>query len=354
MFNDGRAKKVLIITILLVLTLGTIATAANNITVKQLTATHGRIKFKVDGKDVTNQIESKYNSPAFTVKEYNSRSYVPVRAIAELMGLKIEYDDSTHTAEIIDPKAKQYKEELAKKDKKIAELEKEIKKLKGDVVEEGDLDALEKKLNKEYGTYGDGFDYVDFDIKLKKGTKRIDVTLTMDLKDYRERNTWNKIYNKYRKDLAKDITDTIASEFKNVDIYGSVYDEDNRKYVMEFNKKQGKSLVYSGGSGGSYSDYDYIDDIVYDEFDYNYMDAYLDHISSSGRNVYLDIDIDYRDKGEWRGLSQGKKLDILDRISDEVFYEYSDCDRVLIDIYIDGKLENEYTIDYDSRRGSLK
>lgn len=88
MFKDGRYKKVLATTIMLVLALSTVAIAANNVYDKKLTATHGRIKFKVDGKDVTSQIESKYGSPAFVVKEYGSRSYVPVRAIAELMGLE--------------------------------------------------------------------------------------------------------------------------------------------------------------------------------------------------------------------------------------------------------------------------
>lgn len=349
MFSKGRFRKVITIAMLLVLALSTIVLAANEINVKQLTATHGRIKFKVDGKDVTSQIESKYGSPAFTVKEYNSRSYVPVRAIAELMGMEVKWDGETHTAEIVDVKAKKYEEEIEKKDKEIAELKKEIEKLKKNVVEETDLKAMEKKLNSEYGTYED----VDFDIRLKESKDRIDVTMTMDLRNSRQEGAWNRINYSNRKDMIEDIVDMISSEFKNVDIYGSIYDEYYRKDVHTFNKKQNKSLSmsYGGRSGSDYDDD--IDGVVYDEFGYYDIDAYLEDLRSSSSNVYLEIDVSYRDKSEWRGLGDSKKLDILDKISDEVFYYY-DCDRVIIDVYVDGSHDEEYIMNHDDRRGSFK
>ena len=351
MFNKGRFRKVLTITMLLVLTLSTIVLAANEINVKKLTATHGRIKFKVDGKDVTSQIESKYSSPAFTVKEYNSRSYVPVRAIAELMGMEVKWDGETHTAEIVDVKSKEYEEEIEKKDKEIAELKKEIEKLKKNVVEETDLKAMEKKLNSEYGTYED----VDFDIRLKESTNRIDVTMTMDLRNSRQEGAWNRINYNNRKAMIEDIVDMISSEFKNVDIYGSIYDEYYRKDVHTFNKKQDKSLSmsYGGRSGSNYDYDDDIDGVVYDEFGYYDIDAYLEDLRSSSSNVYLEVDIHYGDKSEWRGLGDSKRLDILDKISDEVFYYY-DCDRVIIDVYVDGSHDEEYIMDHDDRRGSFK
>ncbi|SHD76239.1 copper amine oxidase N-terminal domain-containing protein [Schnuerera ultunensis] len=192
MFKNDRFKKVLVISIVLVLALSTIAVAANEVYQKKLTATFGRIKFKVDGKDVTKEIESKYDTPAFIV---NSRSYVPVRAIAELMGMEVKWDGETHTAEIIDVKSKAYEEELDKKDKEIAELKKEIEKLKKDVVDETDLKAVQKKLNNEFGTYHD----VDFDITLKESKNRIDVDITMDLRDSRQESYWNRMGYSYKK-----------------------------------------------------------------------------------------------------------------------------------------------------------
>lgn len=104
----------------------------------------------VDGKDVTKQVEDKYKTPAFVVKEYDERAYVPLRAIADLMGVKVDYDNNTHTAEIIDVKSEKYEKELAEKDNEIKKLKEEIEKLKKKetekVVEETDLKAVEKKI----------------------------------------------------------------------------------------------------------------------------------------------------------------------------------------------------------------
>ncbi|MCF6459521.1 stalk domain-containing protein [Clostridium sp. Cult3] len=358
MFKDGRYKKVLATTILLVLALSTVAIAANNIYDKKLTATHGRIKFKVDGKDVTSQIESKYGSPAFVVKEYGSRSYVPVRAIAELMGLEVKYDDGTHTAEIIDPKSKEYEEELDKKDKEIAELKKEIEKLKKNVVEEKDLKAIQKKINSKYGTYEDA----DFDIILKESKSRIDVTITMDLRDGRQESAWLRMRHNNKKDMIEDIVDIISSEFTNLDIYGSIYDEYLRKDVLSFNKRQNSSLsitYYDSGRGTYDGD---IDDIVYDEFyKEGIRNVYVSNLDSNNYNIYLDIDIPYSYRGEWRDLRKEERLDILDRISDKIFYYYDydyyynyyDYDRVIIDVYVDEGYEGRYIRNYDEKYGTF-
>ena len=137
MFKKSKLQRVFLLTLVLVMALTTVAAAANSIYTKELTATYGRIKFKVDGKDVTNAIESKYGTPAFVVDD---RSYVPVRAIAELMGLEVKYDNATHTAELIDTKSKEYEAEIKK-------LNDEIKKLK---------DEAKKEEKKEHGEEEDG------------------------------------------------------------------------------------------------------------------------------------------------------------------------------------------------------
>ncbi len=351
MFRKGRVRKVLTITILLVLALSTIAIAANEVYQKKLTATFGRIKFKVDGKDVTKEIESKYDTPAFTV---NSRSYVPVRAIAELMGMEVKWDGETHTAEIIDVKSKEYEEELKKKDKEIDELKKEVEKLKKNVVEEKDLKALQKQLNSEFGTYED----VDFDITLKESKNRIDVTLTMDLRNSRQESAWNRIKHNEKKAMIEDIADIISSEFTNVDIYGSIYDEYYRKDVITFNKKKGSSLSisYDGrGSGYYYDDRD-IEDIIYNEFDRKKIDVQVYDIDIGSYDIYLDIDLDIS-YSEWKDIRNYELLDILDRISDKIFdyyaydYGYYDDDRVTIDISVDGTSEDTYIRYWDEDYG---
>lgn len=357
MFKNGRFKKVLVISIILVLALSTITVAANEVYQKKLTATFGRIKFKVDGKDVTKEVESKYDTPAFIV---NSRSYVPVRAIAELMGMDVKWDGETHTAEIIDVKSKAYEDELDKKDKEIAELKKEIEKLKKNVVDETDLKAIQKRLNSDFGTYKD----VDFDITLKESNNRIDVTITMDLTSSRQESSWNRINYNDRKAMVEDITGIISSEFTNADIYGSIYDKYYRKDVITFNKKKGSSLSISYSSRGSGSYDNYIDDIVYDEFYSNGIeDAYLSKFNADKRTIYFDIEFSDYYKSEWRKLKKRDIENMMDRISDEIireydyyyddYYYYEDRD-IDARIYMDGKFQGEYYRDYDEKYGTFE
>ncbi len=79
---------------------------------------------------------------------------------------------------------------------------------------------------------------MDFDIKLKESKSRIDVDIIMDLRDGRQESYWNRMTHSERKEMIEDIADTIAKEFPNVDIYGSVYDNYYRGNVMSFNKKK--------------------------------------------------------------------------------------------------------------------
>ncbi|SHH74087.1 stalk domain-containing protein [Sporanaerobacter acetigenes] len=348
MFKNGRFKKVLVITMLAILVLSTVALAADNIYVKKLTATHGRIKFKVDGKDVTSEIENKYGSPAFVVHEYGSRAYVPVRAIADLMGLEVKYDDSTHTAEIIDTKSEQYEAEIEKKDKEIEELKKEIEKLKKNVVEETDLKAVEKKLNNNYGTYKD----VDFDITLKESTNRIDVDIRMDLRDGRQESAWNKMGYNNKKDMIEDITDIISKEFTNVDIYGSIYDEFYKKDAMTFSKKRDSkvNISYDGRTADryGYDEYDkYIDGIVYDEFkEKGIRDARLSRLDVDNRRISFEIDLYSDSETQFNELTSAQIAGILDRVSDKMirYYDYDYRDRYYDDYYIVGHI---YIGNYD-------
>ncbi len=285
MFKKDRFKKVLVLSIVLVLALSTIAIAANEVYQKKLTATIGRIKFKVDGEDVTKEIEEKYKAPAFTVKEFDSRSYVPVRAIAELMGMEVKWDDKTHTAEIIDVKSKVYEEEIKKKDKEIAELKEEIKKLKEEVVEEDKLQVLEDKLNDKYGTYKD----VNFDIVLKESKNNIDVKIIIDLKNYNQEKYWNKMDVSTKKAMIEDIVDTISKEYTDYNIHGNIYDLYYKKELFTFNKpKIGKLSIthddrYTGGSYDSY-----IDEVIYDEFYYyGIKDVYMSNLDVDKYTILL-------------------------------------------------------------------
>lgn len=356
MFSNNRFKKVLVLSIILVLVLSTIAIAANEVYQKKLTATIGRIKLKVDGKDVTKEIEEKYKAPPFVVKEFDSRSYIPVRAIAELMGMEVNWDDETHTAEIIDVKSKAYEEEIKKKDKEIAELKKEIKKLKEEVVEEDKLQVLEDKLNDKYGTYKD----VNFDIVLKESKNNIDVEIIIDLKDYKQENAWNKMGVSTKKAMLEDIVDIISKEYTDYNIHGSIYDLYYKKELFTFNKpKIGKLSITHDNKyiGGSYDSY--IDEVVYDEFYYyGIKDVYMSNLNIDRYNIYFDINIPYGYRSEWRSLSKMEKEDILDRISNKIIYNYDYYydyiyKDVRIRVYVDGEYQGQYTRYYNESTGNF-
>lgn len=361
MFKNAKFKKIVVSTLVMLLVIGSVAIAANNVYEKKLTATHGRIKFMVDGKDVTKEIESKYSSPAFTVKEYNDRSYVPVRGMAELMGMEIKYDAKTHTAEFIDSKSKKYLAQIASKDKEIEKLEKQIRELKKEVVEEekeGDIKTLEKALNKDYGNHKN----VDFSISLKEGTSRIDVDIITDLRSYREEDAWIRMVHSERKAMVEGIVNKISREFPSMAIYGSIYDNHYRENLLTFNQSKNGSLnvYYSGGSSSSDNNGD-IEFVVEKEFERERIyDVYVSKASVTRNNITFDIDIAYIDRAIWNGFTNEEKVKLLDRVSNEIErYNYSDRDYdrnrdIDIRVYVDNKDSGRYFRGYNETKGVFK
>ena len=357
MFNNSKFKKVLVSTLVFVLLLSTVVVAANNIYEKQLTATHGRIKFKVDGKDVTEQIETKYGSPIFTVREYGDRSYVPLRSIAELMGMEVKYDDATHTAEIIDTKAKEYDDQLKKKDAEITKLEKEITKLekelatyKKDVVEETDLKSLEKDIVKKFGNY----DNMDFNISLKESKNNITVSIDVDFYDTRQQSYWNRMTHAEKKAMIEDMTDMISKEFKNANITGSIYDTYYRSDLLTFSKKSNSSSVSI-----SYRDYRY-DDYYYRYDDYYYYDYILDDAEYYIENYFSrfsdvgTISINDRSSGDIYGkvyIYEDRYINLRDSDIENAFRDtedvlmnrYGSAGYLDIDLYLNGDYYGTYS-----------
>lgn len=324
MFKNSKSKKVIVSTILLLLVLTSAVFAASNIYNKQLTATIGRIKFQVDGKDVTQQIESKYNAPAFTVKEFDSRSYVPVRAIGDLFGIEIEYDNKTHTAIMTDAKSKAYEKEIAELKKELQKYKKEEEKKEE---KKSDIKEIEKKLNKDYGTYEE----VDFDIKLKEGKSRIDVEINMDTRDFRQEVAWNRMGQNNKKRMIEDIVNIITKEFTDVDVYGSIYDSYVKGNVATFDKKVNKNLSISydnrPGSNSGNKDRYYLEDIIKDEFGDRKIDRVsMTNFNSSTSTIKFDINFfdDEYNRREWHRLTDGDIKAMLDVISAEAEYYYDD------------------------------
>lgn len=348
MLKNSKLKRVLVIALLLIMSLTTVAVAANNIHTKQLIATYGRIKFKVDGKDVTKVIEEKYNTPAFVVDD---RSYAPVRAIADLMDLEVKWDSKTYTAEIIDTKAENHKKELQKKDSEIDKLEKELKKLQDEIkklkdgtVDKEDLKTLENKLNKDFKQV----DGVNFSIKLKENKDKITITIDIDTKNTSERNAWRKMSNNDKKYIIEDIVDAVSKNFKTFKVDGTLYDNYQKKTLYSFSLSTNGKVSISNKDYG-YDDRDRYDDIIYDAE--GYLDYYFRDIAKvvqislrerSNGEIYGSLDID-----EDRYRPSDREIeDAFYRTEDDLIRRYGSGTYLDVELYLNGKSYGSY---YDGR-----
>lgn len=259
MFNKNNLKRIISFSLVALVVLGSAAFAKEKIFEKSLTATLGRINFEVNGENVTDEIEAKYDSPALVVHEYGDRAYLPLRAIGEYMDLEISYDDKTHTAKIENLTQKaviDLKEKLTEKDTEIADLQKKIKELEekkdeGKITKDT-LKDLETKLNKDYGLVDD----VYFDIKLKESNikDKISVDLTIDTRDSDQRRAWLRMSPRNVRDMLENLTTDIQNQFKDADIYGSIYNEFNRIELYKFDKKYNSRLVVSDYEDSRYDE----------------------------------------------------------------------------------------------------
>ena len=365
MFNKKNYKKVIILVLALVMILGTVALAAEGVYQKNLTATYGKIKFNYEGSDVTSQIESTYGAPAFIA---GGISYAPVRAIADLVGVDIKWDEKTNTAYITDPKVEEHRKQLDDKDDAIAELKAKIEKLENKVKEEekkeevskGDLKSLEASLNKKYSEY----EKVEFDISLKESGNTITMEITTNLGHTRDEQNWIRMNYSDKKYLIENAVTEVEREFKNAAITGNVYDSFSRRNLYTFRLNANGSVTISNNDYGGYYDDRYYDDRYYDDryYDDRYYDGYVDtrvrsefksegisdaklvKIDYSGRTAYLEIDIPADAESKWNSLSTSVKRSMLEYISSGIDsgYYYGNIDYVEVRIYAGPKLIGTY------------
>ncbi|MBU5427905.1 copper amine oxidase N-terminal domain-containing protein [Tissierella pigra] len=331
MFRSKKTKKVVVSSLLGVMLLSTVAFAANGIFDKKITATHGRIKLSYQGEDITKSVEDKYGAPAFTVKEYDGRAYVPVRALADIMGVSVTYDSSTHTASFVDSEKLVLNKQLELKDQEIAALQAEINQLKNKVKEEEkkeessktDIKELEKKLNKDYGVVDD----VSFDITLKETSSRITATITIDTKDYYESNAWRKMRVADKKSLMEDIAEDISKAFKNHKVEGSIYDNYQRYTLYTFTmNNNGKVTVSDRDYGYDYGYGDYRDVERELERDLKKLGTIESIRTYEGNSNRVDATIVFEDRGN---SNEPDMYDVRDAIKEVERY---------LDVYIYAKV----------------
>lgn len=236
--NKKRFKKITISLLALAMVLGTVAMAAEGVYKKEVTATYGRIKFEHEGKDVTEQIASKYDTPAFIMED---RAYVPVRAIADLLDVDVDYDHRTHMAKLSDTKVEEYEKRLEEKDDEIRRLKKENERCEEMDFTRSELEDVEDDLNDRYYEYG----RVNLDINLRGDRSDITIDIDIDLSSVREEDNWIRMNRREKEYLIEDIVDDVRDEFSESDITGSIYDSYYREELYTFSQREDGRLKIS-------------------------------------------------------------------------------------------------------------
>lgn len=269
----------------------------------------------------------------------NSTTYVPVRALGNVLNKEIGWDQQTRRIDINDRYDEGYNYtliQLNEKQNQILKLEARIKELEEEASgsKKGKISTLsdmEKYLNKEYDVY----EKVNFDIRLSGSTKNVKVKIYVNKKDD---SRWSSLSSSEIKSYLQDIVDDILDEFKNADISGYIENEYSGKKDVEFeiNSKGKLTIDNDYKSSGKIKDLDDMEDYLNDEF-YKYDGISFEFtLKGSEKNIRVNIDVDSYD---WKNYKNQEKF--LEKVYSKIIYEFSKAD-----IY--GYISNDY-FEFDSK-----
>ncbi|MBP3886547.1 MAG: hypothetical protein J6F30_02665 [Cellulosilyticum sp.] len=304
-------------------------------------------------------------------------TYLPVRALGNMLGLSLDWNQNTSTVSIAGTTDTllSAQAQLRAKDYQIAALTKELEQLKNQGVVSGvtsynydttsgtdilgtEITATRKALDNEYGDY---FDDIDFDFSLSLSSSKLRLTIEIDdSTDYRE---FNKLSRSEVKEFLEDVCDEVRDRHDKIAITGTIKYTGNNKTLYSFNYSKSDDLSYSTGSSSSSSYYDDDDllDIV-EETGYVKIEGYSSRIDVEKAKVrvnddseritftlYLDID-DSDMKKAWNdntGTNNDSTLkDYLKEIAEDLEDEtdYDDIEGIIRDYDTDEQIG---TYDYE-------
>ncbi|NLI90266.1 MAG: copper amine oxidase N-terminal domain-containing protein [Epulopiscium sp.] len=294
---------------------------------------------------------------------YNNSVYLPVRAVAELVGKNVEWVGSTNSVHISDKSGgssstvEQLQAQLTAKEFEVARLNAELSKLKSEMEalkEDGKggqssgnlketLDYLEKEFGNEYSIY--------WDFDLTETSSRINVEVSFDSR-YDDKR-WDSLSKKQRENFFEDICREIRYDFKDTPINGKVLDNRTDKEIAKFSYSTRNSFTYTDTGSVSFSALErdlknYIKKI-------DGADLPIDDIELSGTEdditfvVYVDL-YKIADEKSFKDAmknNHSKVKGTMDEIRDEILDDYRYAS-------IQGYIEDTYSGDtvarYDGRR----
>ncbi|SHE82601.1 Copper amine oxidase N-terminal domain-containing protein [Tissierella praeacuta DSM 18095] len=273
----------------------------------------------------------------------NSTTYVPVRALGNVLNKEIGWNQQDRRIDINDRFDEGYNYalvQLNEKQNQIYKLEERIKELENDKSSSkkgkiSNLSDMEKYLNKEY----DKYQKIGFDIKLSGSTKDIKVKIYVNKKDD---SKWSSLSQSKIKSYIQDIVDDIQDEFKNADISGYIENEytDRQEVDFEVNSKGKLTIDYDYRSSGKkkikdLSDMeDHLND-YYKKYDGIRFDFTLKGTEKSVR-VYIDVK-----SSDWRNYDYQEKF--LERVYEDITDEFTKAE---VYGYIN---DDDYYFTFDSK-----
>ncbi len=197
---------------------------------KMLQAHYRNIKIMNNGQLVA--IEPAYE-PFITYIDGNPTTFVPVRALGEILGKNVLWDGVNYTVNITDKPDQNLANlqlQLAMKDIEIKELEKEIKDLKAKLEEKEKVEKeeekeiltarqLEKALNSEYGRYRVNRETIEFSFTIEEFRRSVEVIVEVDVDDWED-----FIGPKTGKSLLEDIFRDVQDNYEDYEVYGELVD----------------------------------------------------------------------------------------------------------------------------------
>lgn len=209
-----------------------------------------------------------YNNQQKTMTQepfiYNGSVYLPVRAVAELVGKNVEWNNASNSVYVTDTgtatntSVQVLQNEIASKNFEIAKITAE-KKILEDKIKELETSTNSKTatgdLKKTLEYLEDHFDYehsIEWDFKLTQTSSRINVEVVFDSKSYGTK--WDRLSKSSRESFFRDICREIRIDHKDIAINGKVIDDRTDKTVGTFSYSKSNSFSYTDESSTSFSD----------------------------------------------------------------------------------------------------
>lgn len=336
----GKKAAAFIVTVLIIcLSMGAVVFAGDNY--KTLKAWFGEISIYRND----NQVYLVGEDKPFII---DGRTYVPLRAMAELFNKEVDWDGEKYRIDLDDKQEDSFAyilQQLVDEQAKVRELEAKVEELEAG--RKDDIRDMESYLNRQHDTYKK----VRFDIDLYKNKDNIDVDIYVDLDyDYRE---WDDLTTSNIKSYLQDIADDILYDYKKADIKGSIMDSST-------SRKSTLISFYTKSNGTVVIDKDYRDNSRYDDLDdleyylnKNYDEYYGKH---EREYAYFDIEL-YGDEDDIEVYVTGYYGDDLDHlreyeIKDYLEEIYGEIRREFPYAEVYGYIEDDYYsyyFDFDSR-----